>query len=160
MVSQAPQQLVAGHASPQLRTGKTSAGHDKAVTFHRFPCALHPEPGRGFPHFLHLKPGFQRNIRPVQGKPKHIHHRVGLVGVRIYPSGFLRHGKQAQSPEPFQGFLRPEALQGLAPEVRLLSMVAPTQGMEVRQIAPSVSRGLELSAHPSLPLQQHNTRLR
>ncbi len=155
-VAQRTQQLIAGHGASQLGPGKSAAGDDELVKAEGLPGGGHQKPFPGLFDFFHLRAQPEGDVRPLQGKAQNVHHGTGLVGVGVNPAAVLRHGVEPQPPEPFQGCLRAEGLQGIPAEVRVLPLIAPLAGVEIRQIAAAVAGGLELPAHPGLPLQKDN----
>ena len=154
-MSQASQQLIAGHGTAQFRTGKTTAGNDQLIHRQGFLTALQPEALLCSFYFRHFKAGFQLNVGLVQSKTQHIHHRICLVRIWIDSAGILRHGKKAQPGKPAKGILRTESLDRFPRKYGIITVVSLPCRMKICQVTSSVSRRLELSAYPCLPFQQN-----
>ena len=106
-MSQLAKQLIAGHRTAQFHACKTAAGYDKPIAGNGFiPCA-YCKANRITADFFYLEPGVQYDIRFLQGKTQHIHHRICLIGIGIDSAAFFCNGKKAQPAEPRQrGFHR------------------------------------------------------
>ena len=131
VVTEAAQKLVAGHGASQPGARQAAAGDDQALAVQGFFPEFQPEAPGGFLHFFHFRPQLHGDVGFFQGKTQHIQNRIGLVGVRIHPPGFLRHGEQSQLPEPSQCPFRREGFQGIFRKGRVIPMVAPFGGMEI-----------------------------
>ena len=155
-MAQAPKKLIAGHGAPQLGSRGAAAGHDDPVEGSLPLRQLQGKALGGPADPLDLGAGEKLHPPPFQGEPQHIHHGARLVGVGVDPAGGLRQGHKAQGAEVFQGGLRREGGKGREGEVRILPMVMGGQGGEIRQVAPAVAGGQELSAHPGLALENRH----
>ena len=130
-VAKAPQNLIAGHAAPQLRPRKAAAGDDEPVALHRLVPGDNAEAGSRFLHFFRFKSQLYRDIRLFQRKPQHIHHGICLIGIGVHPPGILRHGEKPQTPEPFQrrrGWKLPQRIVG---KPRIFPVVAAGCPVEI-----------------------------
>ena len=130
-VPQGAQQLVAGHSAAQLGTSQTAAGDNQLLALQGLAAEFQTKAFWHLAHFIHGCSQLYLNIRLFQGKAQHIHHRIGLVGIGIYPAGIFRHGKQPQMAEPFQGLFRREGFQGIPGKGGIFPMVAFLPGMEI-----------------------------
>ena len=112
-VAQAPQQLIAGHAAPQLGARETPAGNDEPLAVQGFLPEFQPEAVLHFSDLFHLGPQLYLDVGLFQSEAQHIHHGIGLVGIGVDPARFLRHREKPQGAEPIQGFLRGERPDGV-----------------------------------------------
>ena len=157
MVAQAPQQLVARQAAPQLGARGAAAGHDEPLRLVALAVLiLQPEARRGLLHGGDLRAGEKADVPPGQGEAEHVHHGIGLVGPGIDPSAALRDGVEPQGLEEVQHRVHRVGLQGRADEIGIGAVVAAGMGLAVGEIAAAVPGGQQLAAHPGLALKEQD----
>ena len=159
-MAQAPQQLISRHRAAQLGTRQSAAGNDQLVAGIGTVFAIHTETVSVLLHFRYFRSGHKRDILLIQGKTQHIHHGVGLVGIRVYPAAGFCHSKQAQATEPRKCFRRAEFFQGIPGKRRVIPVISALQGVQITQITAAVSSGAKFSAHSRLPFQQDDLGIR
>ena len=90
-MSHRAKELIAGHGAAQLGSRKAAAGNDQSLTFNGFASAGDNKAGFCFFDPVHLETESDLNIALFQSKTQNIHNRIGLIGVRVYPSAVFGH---------------------------------------------------------------------
>ena len=158
-MSKATQQLITGHGATQFRAGKTAAGDDQLIAENRFFRAFHVESFAGNFDLLHFKTGQQLNIGLFQRKTQHIHHGIGLIGIRVHSSGLLRNGEKTHGTEPGKRIFHVILLHSEGRKGRIIAMIGFTRCVEVGQVAAAIAGSCQLSAHSRLPLHEDDLRI-